>query len=117
MDRIAGYHTAEDTAAALKTSNLDTYFVFPFRSLQSIYFMITASLLFILWRYQLPRVRYNELINTLLKGEHVLRFIKSQRIRRLGHIERMEDNAMPKRMLKGRLYSKRRKGRPRMAAP
>jgi hypothetical protein len=26
----------------------------------------------------------------------------------------MEDNAMPKSMLKGRLYSKRRKGRPRM---
>jgi hypothetical protein len=26
----------------------------------------------------------------------------------------MENNAMPKRMLKGRLYSKRRKGRPRM---
>jgi hypothetical protein len=26
----------------------------------------------------------------------------------------MEDNAVPKRMLKGRLYSKRRKGRPRM---
>jgi hypothetical protein len=26
----------------------------------------------------------------------------------------LEDNAIPKRMLKGRLYSKRRKGRPRM---
>jgi hypothetical protein len=26
----------------------------------------------------------------------------------------MEDNAMPKRMLKGRLYSKRRKGGPKM---
>jgi hypothetical protein len=26
----------------------------------------------------------------------------------------MEDNAMPKRMLNGRIYSKRRKGRPRM---
>jgi hypothetical protein len=26
----------------------------------------------------------------------------------------MEDNAMPKRMLKGRLYFKRRKGRPKM---
>jgi hypothetical protein len=38
----------------------------------------------------------------------------SQRIRWLGHVERMEDNAMPKRMLKGRLYSKRRQGRPRM---
>jgi hypothetical protein len=32
----------------------------------------------------------------------------------LGHVERIEDKAMPKRMLKGRLYSKRRKGRPRM---
>jgi hypothetical protein len=29
-----------------------------------------------------------------------------------GHVERMEDSAMPKRMLKERLYSKRRKGRP-----
>jgi hypothetical protein len=46
-----------------------------------------------------------------LKGEDIVRFIKSQRIRSLGHIERMEDNAMLKRMLKGRLYFKRRKGR------
>jgi hypothetical protein len=29
----------------------------------------------------------------------------------------MEDNAMLKRMSKGRLYSKRRKGRPRMRWP
>jgi hypothetical protein len=49
-----------------------------------------------------------------LKREDIVRFIKSQRIRRLGHVERMEDNAMPKRILKGRLYSKRNKGRPRM---
>jgi hypothetical protein len=49
-----------------------------------------------------------------LKGEDIVRFIKSQRIRWLGHVERMEENAMPKRMLKGRLYSKRRKGRPKM---
>jgi GTP1/Obg family GTP-binding protein len=60
------------------------------------------------------RIRYNEQLNTLLKGEYIVRFIKSQRIRCLGHVKRMEDNAMPKRMLKGRLYSKRRKGRPRM---
>jgi hypothetical protein len=32
----------------------------------------------------------------------------------LWHVERTEDNAMPKRMLKGRLYSKRRTGRPRL---
>jgi GTP1/Obg family GTP-binding protein len=49
-----------------------------------------------------------------LKGENIVRFIKSQRIRWLGHVERMEHNAMAKRMIKGRLYSKRRKGRPRM---
>jgi GTP1/Obg family GTP-binding protein len=60
------------------------------------------------------RIRYNEELNTLLKGEDVVRFIKTQRIRWLGHVERMEDNAMPKRMLKGRLYSKRKKGRPRV---
>jgi hypothetical protein len=60
------------------------------------------------------RIRYNEELNTLLKGEDTVRFIKSQRIRWFGHVERMEDNAMSKRMLKGRLYSKRRKGSPRM---
>jgi hypothetical protein len=48
------------------------------------------------------RIRHNEELNTLLKGEDIIRFIKSQRIRWLGHVERMEDNAMPKRMLKGR---------------
>jgi hypothetical protein len=58
-------------------------------------------------------IRYNEKLNALLK-EDIIRFIKSQRTRWLGHVERMEDNAMLTRMLKGRLYSKRRKGRPRM---
>jgi hypothetical protein len=47
-------------------------------------------------------IRYNKQLNTLLKGEDIVRFIKSQRIRLLGHVEGMEDNAMPKRMLKGR---------------
>jgi hypothetical protein len=56
------------------------------------------------------KIRCNEELNILLKGEDIVRFIKSQRIRRLGHVKRREDNAMPKRMLKGRLYAKRRKG-------
>jgi hypothetical protein len=56
------------------------------------------------------RIRHNEEINTLLKKEDKVRFIKSQKIKWLGHVEGMEEKAMPKRML----YSKRRKGRPRM---
>jgi hypothetical protein len=38
------------------------------------------------------RIRYNEELNTLLKGEDIVGFIKSQRIRSLRHVERMEDN-------------------------
>jgi hypothetical protein len=49
------------------------------------------------------RIRHNEEINTLLKGEDIVRFIKSHGIKWLGHVERMEDNTVPKRMLKGRL--------------
>jgi hypothetical protein len=49
------------------------------------------------------RIRYNEELNILLKGENIVKFIKSQRIRWLGQVERMEDNAMPKGMLKRRL--------------
>jgi hypothetical protein len=37
------------------------------------------------------RIRSNEELNALLKGEGIVRFIKSQRIRWLGHVERMED--------------------------
>jgi hypothetical protein len=59
------------------------------------------------------RIRHNEEINALLKGEDIVRLIKSHRIW-LGHVKRMEENTMPKRMLKGRLYSKRRQGSPRM---
>jgi hypothetical protein len=48
------------------------------------------------------RIRYNEEISKLLKGEDIVRFIKSQRIGWLGHVERVDDNAMPNRMLKER---------------
>ena len=43
-----------------------------------------------------------------------MKFIKSQRIRWLGHVKRMEAGAMPRRMMEGRLFIGRRKGRPRL---
>ena len=59
------------------------------------------------------RIRYNAELNKLIKGHDIVRFVKAQRIRWLGHVERMSDEQMPKRMLKGILLSRRRKERPR----
>jgi hypothetical protein len=54
------------------------------------------------------RIRYNEEVNTLLEGEDILRFIKSQKIRWLGHVERMEENVKRKTVLQ------KKEGRSRM---
>jgi hypothetical protein len=43
-----------------------------------------------------------------------VKFIKAQRIRWLGHVKRMEAGAMSRRMMEGRLFTGRRKGRPRL---
>jgi hypothetical protein len=42
-------------------------------------------------------IRRNDELAAIIKGENIVRFIKSQRIRWLGHIERMQDAANPKK--------------------
>jgi hypothetical protein len=49
-----------------------------------------------------------------MKGEDIVKFIKAQRRRSVGHVKRMEAGAMPRRMMEGRLFTGRRKGRPRL---
>jgi hypothetical protein len=60
------------------------------------------------------RIRYNNELYKLMGGEDTVRFIKAQRIQWLGHVERMDETAMPKRVLKGKLSATRRIGRPRI---
>jgi hypothetical protein len=53
-------------------------------------------------------------LNRSINGEDTVRFIKAQRIRWLGHVKRMEVGAMPRKVMEGRLFIGRRKGRPRL---
>ena len=46
------------------------------------------------------------------EGENVVKWIKGQRISWLGHLERMEDDRMPKKIFTQELEGTRRRGRP-----
>jgi len=47
------------------------------------------------------------------KGENIVKWIQGQRISWLGHLERMEEDRMPKKILTQELEGTRRRGRPR----
>jgi transcription termination factor 2 len=40
--------------------------------------------------------------------------VKARRISWIGHVERMEDSRMPKRVMREKIYAKRRIGRPKV---
>ena len=46
-------------------------------------------------------------------GENILKWIKGQRISWLGHLERMEEDRMPKKIFTQELQGTRQRGRPR----
>jgi len=47
------------------------------------------------------------------KGENIVKWIKWQRMNWLGHLERMEENRVPKTIFTQELEGTRRRGRPR----
>jgi len=47
------------------------------------------------------------------KGENIVKWIKGQRISRLGHLERMEEDSMLKKIFTQELEGTRGRGRPR----
>jgi len=63
---------------------------------------------------ELRRMRRNDELEAIIKGENIVRFIKCQRIRWFSHIDRMQDTAVPKKLLYGKLNATRRRGRPKI---
>jgi len=57
--------------------------------------------------------RTNRELEELSKGENIIKWIKGQSISWLGHLERMEENTMPKTIFTQELEGTRRRGRPR----
>ena len=52
-------------------------------------------------------------MEALMKGENIVRFIKSQRLAWYGHVNRMEDNKNVKAIMKWNPTDRRSRGRPK----
>jgi hypothetical protein len=59
------------------------------------------------------RTRTNGEFEEMSKGENIVKWINGQRISWLGHLERMVENRMPKKIFTQELEGTRRRGRPR----
>jgi len=59
------------------------------------------------------KIRTNRELEGLSKGENIVKWIKEQRISWLGHLEKMEEDRMPKKIFTQELEGTRRRGRHR----
>jgi hypothetical protein len=57
--------------------------------------------------------RTNRELEEISKGENMIKWIKGQRISWVGHLERMEEDRMPKKIFIQELEGTRCRGRPR----
>jgi hypothetical protein len=59
------------------------------------------------------KIRTNRELEEMSKGENIAKWIKGRRISWLGHLERMVENRMPKKIFTQELDGTRQRGRPR----
>jgi len=59
------------------------------------------------------KIRKNRELEEMNKGENIVKLIKGQRISWLGHLERLEEDKMPKKIFTQELEGMRRRGGPR----
>ena len=57
--------------------------------------------------------RTNRELEEISKGENIVKWIEGQRMNWLGHLERMEEDRMPKKIFTQKLEGSRRRGGPR----
>jgi hypothetical protein len=57
------------------------------------------------------RIRNNKEIDNKIREKDIVRFVKAKRISWIGHVERMEDSRMPKRMTREKIYTRRKRRR------
>jgi len=62
------------------------------------------------WKW---KSRTNRELEEMSKGEYIVKWIKGQRISWLGHLKRMKEDRMPKKIFTQELEGMRRRGRPR----
>jgi hypothetical protein len=60
------------------------------------------------------RIKTNQEISDALKGQNIIGFIKNQRLKWLGHVERMNEDNNVKKINRWQPMSKRPRGRPKL---
>jgi hypothetical protein len=60
------------------------------------------------------RIRNNEEIDNIIREKDIVRFVKARRISWIGHVERMEESRMPKKVMREKIYTRRKRGRPKV---
>jgi hypothetical protein len=56
----------------------------------------------------------NEEIDNIIRKKDIVRFVKAGRISWIGHVERMEGSRMPKRVMREKIYTRKKGVDPRL---